>query len=125
MLRSPANTGWEYNSDAVPTQSDEPIVMNLTVPAMTTLSPDTHPDAERVQIELLRQAPAWRKLHMVAQMNSTLRTLALSGLRQRYPDASPDELRRRLADLWLGPELAAKVYGPPPYERVEGKLADV
>ena len=92
---------------------------------MITLSRDTHPDAERVQIELLRQAPAWRKLHMVAQMNSTLRTLALSGLRQRYPDASPDELRRRLADLWLGPELAAKAYGPPPYERVEGKLSDV
>ena len=93
--------------------------------SMITLSPDTHPDAERVQIELLRQAPTWRKLHMVAQMNSTLRALALSGLRQRYPDASPDELRRRLADLWLGPELAAKAYGPPPYEHVEGRLADV
>ena len=92
---------------------------------MTTLSTDTRPDAERVQIELLRQAPAWRKLHMVAQMNSTLRTLALCGLRERYPHATPDELRRRLADLWLGPELAEKVYGLPPYERVEGKLADV
>ena len=58
---------------------------------------------------------------MAAQMNSTLRTLALSGLRQRYPHATPDELRRRLADLWLGPELAARVHGPPPYEHVEGK----
>lgn len=83
---------------------------------MTTLSPDTRPDAERVQIELLRQAPAWRKLHRVAQMNRTLRTLALCGLRERYPHTTPDELRRRLAE---------KVYGPPPYERVEGKLADV
>ena len=52
---------------------------------MTTLSADTRPDAERVQIELLRKAPAWRKLHMVAQMNRTLRTLALCGLRERYP----------------------------------------
>jgi hypothetical protein len=88
---------------------------------MTTLSPDTRPEAERVQIELLRQAPAWRKLHLLAQMNSAVRTLAMSGLRRRYPHATPAELRRRLADLYLGPELAARVYGPPPYEHVEGK----
>ena len=49
---------------------------------MNTLFPDTRPEAERVQIELLRQAPPWCKLHMVGQMNQTVRTLALSGLRQ-------------------------------------------
>jgi len=79
---------------------------------MSTLFPDTRPEAERVQIELLRQAPPWRKLHMVGQMNQTVRTLALSGLRQRYPQATLEELRRRLADLLLGPELAARLYGP-------------
>jgi len=77
---------------------------------------DLRPEAEKVQIELLRQAPAWRKLEMVAQMNLTVRTLALCGLRQRHPNASPEELRRRLADLLLGPELAARAYGPPPWE---------
>jgi hypothetical protein len=35
-----------------------------------------------------------------------MRILALSGLRQRYPQATPQELRRRLADLLLGPSLA-------------------
>ena len=79
---------------------------------MNPLFPDTRPEAERVQIELLRQAPPWHKLHMVGQMNQTVRTLALSGLRQRYPQATPQELRRRLADLVLGPALAARVYGP-------------
>ena len=78
---------------------------------MTKLSRDTRLEAERVQIELLRQAPPWRKLHMVAQMNEAVRTLALSGLRQRHPEYTPEELRRSLADLWLGPELAARVYG--------------
>ena len=77
-----------------------------------TLFPDTRPEAEAVLIKLLRQAPPWRKLHMVGQLNQTVRTLALSGLRQRHPQASLQELRRRLADLLLGPELADRVYGP-------------
>ncbi len=77
-----------------------------------TLSPDTHPEAEAVLIKLLRQAPPWRKLHMVGQLNQTVRALALSGLRQRHPNSTPQEIRRRLADLLLGPDLAAQVYGP-------------
>jgi hypothetical protein len=79
---------------------------------MSALFPDTQPQAERVQIELLRQAPPWCKLDMVGQLNQTVRILALSGLRQRYPQATPQELRRRLADLLLGPSLAALVYDP-------------
>jgi len=75
------------------------------------LFPDTRPEAEAVLIGLLRQAPPWRKLHMVGQLNQTVRTLALSGLRARYLEATPQELRRRLADLLLGPDLAAQVYG--------------
>ncbi len=78
---------------------------------MKTLSPDTRPEAERVQIELLRQASAWRKLALVGQLNQTVRLLALEGLKQRYPHATVPELERRLADVWLGPELAARVYG--------------
>ncbi len=48
------------------------------------------------------------------QLNQTARELALAGLRRRHPDATPEELRRCLADLVLGPELAAQVYGPQP-----------
>ena len=76
------------------------------------LFPDTRPEAEAVLIGLLRQAPPWRKLTMVGQLNQAVRTLALSGLRTRHPEATPQELRRRLADLLLGPDLAAQVYGP-------------
>lgn len=81
---------------------------------MSGLFPDTTPAAERVQIDLLRSAPAWRKLRAMDQLNQSVWLLALSGLRQRYPQASPEELRRRLADLVLGPELAQRVYGPGP-----------
>ena len=76
------------------------------------LSSDTHPDIERLQIERLRQMPSWRKMELVGDMNEAVRTLALAGLRQRHPNEPPAQRQRRLADLMLGPELAARVYGP-------------
>jgi len=48
---------------------------------------------------------------MLAQLNASARTLALAGLRARHPHASEAELRRRLAGLLVGDELARKVYG--------------
>jgi hypothetical protein len=78
------------------------------------LSEDTHPEIEQMQIELLRRAPVARKLELVAQMHETGRVLALTGLRYRHPDDSPAQIRRRLAGLLLGEELATRVYGPGP-----------
>jgi len=77
-----------------------------------TLFPDTTPEAEAILVDLMRQTPGWRKLQMVGQLNRMVRGNLLSGLRKRYPDASEAELRRRTADILLGPELALKVYGP-------------
>jgi hypothetical protein len=76
-----------------------------------TLSLDTHPEIERRQIERLRQMPPWRKMALMGEMSQTVRTLALAGLRQRYPDDTPALRQRRLADLLLGPDLAARAYG--------------
>jgi hypothetical protein len=73
---------------------------------------DTSPAAQRVLDEGLRRMPAWRKLQLVGEMNRMLDELALAGLRQRYPTATPTHLRRHLADVRLGPALAARVYGP-------------
>jgi hypothetical protein len=78
---------------------------------MSTLSSDTHPKMEALQIQLWRQASPTRKMHMLAQLNASAQMLALAGLQSRYPKASKAELRRRLADLLLGEELARKVYG--------------
>ena len=79
---------------------------------MSTLSPDTSPEIEEFQIQRLRHMPAWRKMALMSDMSRTVQVLALAGLRQRYPEDTPDQRRRRLADLLLGPELAARVYGP-------------
>jgi hypothetical protein len=80
----------------------------------TPIVSDTHPDMERLQLDLMRRAPAWRKAQMLGEMYATMKQFALSGLRSRHPNASEPELRFRLADLLLGADLAERVYGPPP-----------
>lgn len=81
---------------------------------MTALYPDTHPKMEALQVELWRQASPTRKMQMLAQLNAFARLLALTGLRAQHPQATEAELRRRLAGLLLGEELARKVYGDLP-----------
>jgi len=75
---------------------------------------DTSGDAERVQIEILRSMPSWRKFQLWNDLNMAMRQVALAGLRERFPSATPQELRRRLATILLGPELATQAYGPEP-----------
>ncbi len=78
---------------------------------MMTLSPDTSPEAERVQIEILRRMPAWRKLQMAGQLHEACRLLIMSDLRHRYPGEPPEKLRWRLAERLLGWEMTTKAYG--------------
>ncbi|KAA3644218.1 MAG: hypothetical protein DWQ07_19105 [Chloroflexi bacterium] len=68
---------------------------------------------EKLQIQLWRQASPTQKMHMVAQLNASTRLLALEGLRKQHPGSSETNLRRRLADLVLGANLASRVYGDP------------
>lgn len=81
---------------------------------MSRLFPDTHPKMEALQVELWRKAGPTRKMNMLAQLNASAQMLALAGLRTQYPQATEAELRRRLASLLLGEELARRVYGDLP-----------
>lgn len=81
-------------------------------PTWRQMQADTAPWAERLQFRYFREASPAKKLRAMVRLNRMARTLALSGIRSRYPQATPAELRRRLADQLLGPELAAKLYGP-------------
>jgi hypothetical protein len=56
-------------------------------------------------------------MEMLVSLNASAQELALAGLRRRYPEATISELRRRLADLLLGEDLARKVYGDRGYAR--------
>lgn len=47
-------------------------------------------------------------------MNAGVKTLMVSGLKERNPNDPPDLICKRMADLILGSELALKAYGPLP-----------
>lgn len=84
------------------------------LPSWRDMNRDTSAEAEAILFAYWREAPAWEKWQRMVQLNHAARLLALAGLRRRYPQASEAEVRRRLADLLLGPELAAAAYGPLP-----------
>lgn len=84
------------------------------LPTWRQMNMDTSPEAEEILFAYWRDAPVWEKWRKMAQLNRANRLLALAGLRRRHPGASEEELRRRLADLILGPELARRAYGPLP-----------
>ena len=78
---------------------------------MTTLSEDTTTEAEAVLLELLRQAPVWKRLQMVDQIHETLRLLILADLRRCYPNADEEEIKRRLAARFLSRKEIVAAYG--------------
>lgn len=78
---------------------------------MKPLSQDTSPEAQEVLFDLLRRAPVWKRLRMVADLNQTLELLAISDLRRRYPLASESEIRHRLAARLLKREDVIAAYG--------------
>ncbi|MCW5933503.1 MAG: hypothetical protein KIT45_04280 [Fimbriimonadia bacterium] len=77
---------------------------------MSTLFPDTSHQMEDIQLKLIRRMPIWKKVAIVEGLNETVKTLAISGIKQRNPRATPEQIRRMLADQMLGAELARKVY---------------
>jgi hypothetical protein len=77
---------------------------------MSALFSDTHPKMEALQIQFIRRMSAWKKISMVDGLNEMVKTLAISGIKQRHPEAAPAQIHRMLADLMLGAELARKVY---------------
>ena len=80
--------------------------------------PDTSIDAEEVLIKLVRQAPVWQRLKMVADLNASLQTLAMADLRRCYPEAGEPELKKRLAARLLQRDEVIAAFGWDP--EIEG-----
>ena len=79
---------------------------------------DTDPETERVMIELARAMPSWKKIEQIFSTIEAARSMSMAGLRSRYPNASEEELKKRLAALVLDRETVIEVYGWDP--EIEG-----
>jgi hypothetical protein len=75
---------------------------------------DTTPEAQERLTALYAAMSPSEKLERIRQLTLAANRLALSGLRERYPDEAEGELLLRLARRRLGDELVAEVYGPLP-----------
>ena len=70
---------------------------------------DTHPDAERVQLELLRQASVSQRLMLAFSLSQTVIDLAKRAIRRRYPNESEQQILVRFVSLHYGAELAGRL----------------
>jgi hypothetical protein len=67
---------------------------------------DTHPDAERVQIELIRKATPAQRIASMRSLTSMLVTLSRRGIAQANPGLTPEEVNLRWVELHYGKPLA-------------------
>ena len=74
-------------------------------------SPDTDATAERYLFDRLRRLPPWRKAEMLSASTRAAYDLAMAGLRQRHPNATVEESRKRYAALVLGREASMALFG--------------
>ena len=70
---------------------------------------DTHPAAERVQIELLRKAGTTRRAALALSLSHTVIANSRRALRERMPGATEREVLLRWVSLHYGRELAERV----------------
>lgn len=73
------------------------------------LSSDTTAEAEELIFELLSKKSPAEKLQMVCDTSAMVRTLTMSGLRERYPHETDMQLKIRLTELLYGADVAAEI----------------
>ena len=70
---------------------------------------DTHPDAERVQLELIRQASVAKRISLMRSLTATLISLSRQGIAKSNPGMNAQEVDLRWAEINYGEKLATEV----------------
>jgi hypothetical protein len=77
--------------------------------AMLSRSADTDPEAERVQIDLLRNAAPGRRAQMALSLSAEVIGLARRAIERSLPDTSPQQVQLRFVELQYGRELSTQL----------------
>jgi hypothetical protein len=70
---------------------------------------DTHPDAERVQVELIRKKTISERFAMVRSLTAFTIDLSRRAIAKANPNLSPQELQIKYIEMFYGIELARRV----------------
>ena len=70
---------------------------------------DTHPEAEKVQLELLRKKTPSERFALMRSLTAFVTGLSRRSLMQANPNISETELRIKVIELQYGKELAQRV----------------
>ena len=73
---------------------------------MRTQSMDTSPEAERVQIELIRKAPLTKRIALMEAWSQFLVEANKQSIRQKHQDASEEEIGLIFVEIHYGKKLA-------------------
>ena len=76
---------------------------------MKTQSRDTHPEAEAVQIALIRRASQADRLASVWSLTHTIAQLAFDGIRRSHPGASHEDVLRLFVSIHYGETIADRL----------------
>ncbi len=70
---------------------------------------DTHPDAEKVQLELIRQASVAKRISLMRSLTATLIAFSRQGIADANPGMSVEEVGLRWVEITYGKHLADDV----------------
>jgi hypothetical protein len=76
---------------------------------MRTQSTDTSPEAERIQIELIRKAPITKRFALIEAWSGFLIEANKQGIRKNHPNSSEEEIALIFIANNYGQDLADKV----------------
>ena len=72
---------------------------------------DTHPDAEQVQISLLRKASAAERISRMCSLSETVIQLSRRAIRRANPELNEQELNLHFVEYCYGKDLSDCVRG--------------
>jgi hypothetical protein len=77
--------------------------------AMVARSADTDPEAEKVQVDLLRRAGPGRRTQMALSLSGEVIGLARRAIQRSLPEASQEEVQLRFVALQYGQRLSSEL----------------